>query len=179
MTDHKPRHPLIDNGTEQAQKLLAVVFDFIAGLTPEEMTALAAGQGHLSLVPVKPAGCTCPCDHDGGCLTCGCTCDATDAAGHVCPCCGADDSTTGGGQLGTRQDAEQRVFSHSRHPIEVERCAACRHPWLAHYDGGGCIAGLPECGCEGYQPDPLDRFGEHVVEPSDRSAWLSLAPKEQ
>ncbi|MFI5497358.1 hypothetical protein [Actinoplanes sp. NPDC051859] len=43
----------------------------------------------------KPTTCTCPCDHDGGCLTCSCVCEPTDAAGAVCPCCGADDNDLG------------------------------------------------------------------------------------
>ena len=39
-----------------------------------------------------PAGCTCPCTHQGGCLTCGCTCDGPNPA--RCPCCGARDLTS-------------------------------------------------------------------------------------
>lgn len=38
----------------------------------------------------RPAGCSCPCGHVGGCLTCGCACEPSDP--DVCPCCGADDT---------------------------------------------------------------------------------------
>ena len=43
-------------------------------------------------VPFWRLVCRCPCGHDGGCLTCGCTCEATDPHGAICPCCGADDN---------------------------------------------------------------------------------------
>jgi hypothetical protein len=95
--------------TEQALRLIELALEqtrrLVRELTPEQVNDLIEGRAHLTLINVeperieKPAGCTCPCDHDGGCLTCGCRCEPTDPAGNVCPCCKADDGdliTVGG-----------------------------------------------------------------------------------
>jgi hypothetical protein len=54
------------------------------GLARRDEAAPAAGTAG------EPGRCRCACRHDGGCLTCGCTCPAADP--DVCPCCGASDA---------------------------------------------------------------------------------------
>jgi hypothetical protein len=94
---------------DQAKALMRRVFAeverFLDELSPEQLAALEDGTASLTLVPVdqddeadrSPAGCTCPCRHRFGCLTCSCTCPGTGPNARTCRCCGADDDalTTG------------------------------------------------------------------------------------
>lgn len=84
---------------ELMRRVLAEVERFLDGLSPQQLTALEDGTASLTLAPVdqddeadrSPAGCTCPCRHRFGCLTCSCTCPGIGPNGNRCRCCGADD----------------------------------------------------------------------------------------